>query len=214
MLVSVRIQVWGADSLVRGGQYANTNYGDGEVLIAKDTVINSDAHRKSWIKFDLSTISENISEVELELTIAGFGGSWPNPDKDHSFTIWGLNDGQDAWSENQITWNNAPENNTTGRGISAGVELGDITVSKDSAALGDKVRLNSEKITAFLSTDTDHVVTLVLLDATPAISGVTFATKENGVYDAPTLNVTTVPVPAAIWLFATALLGIRGLKKD
>ncbi|MDO7174022.1 DNRLRE domain-containing protein [Mariniflexile sp. AS56] len=95
------------DSFTRGGSNANKNY-DGELLIVKESPTNADFSRRTWLKFD---VSEYVAIESATLHLTG------NQSSGNAFdmTLLGVED--DSWSEESITWNNAPEASTVIAGV-------------------------------------------------------------------------------------------------
>lgn len=87
------------DSYIRGGGYASTNYGTVQNLNVVDgTDTNT---RKTYIKFDLSSIHGTI--VDAKIRLYAYDGS---RNRKIGMNINSL--GDDSWTENTINWNNAP----------------------------------------------------------------------------------------------------------
>jgi hypothetical protein len=95
------------DSFTRGGSNANKNY-DGELLIVKESPTNADFSRRTWLKFD---VSEYVAIESATLHITG------NQSNGSAFDITLLGVEDDSWSEESITWNNAPEVSTVIAGV-------------------------------------------------------------------------------------------------
>ena len=88
-----------ADAYVHGGTYENTNYGASENLILK-TSDNLTYARKSYLRFDLSTIENTITSAKLRLKLEAINGGTTT----HSVSF--IND--DNWGETTINWLNKP----------------------------------------------------------------------------------------------------------
>ncbi|MGY1423597.1 CBM96 family carbohydrate-binding protein [Bacillus cereus] len=88
-----------ADAYVRNGSYANTNYGSTTDLIVKLDG-NNGYGRESYIRYDLSALSESVEKATISLTVVGRGRSGI---KNQAKTV---ND--NSWVESKITWNNRP----------------------------------------------------------------------------------------------------------
>ncbi len=90
-----------ADSWVRDGAEANTNYGTTNTLTVKKD--NSGYNREAYIKFDLNGITLPLfRDVYLSLDVERANTSI-------SETQWEiLQLADDSWAENTITWNNRP----------------------------------------------------------------------------------------------------------
>lgn len=87
-----------ADAYIRSGSYASANYGSDTGLIVKGA--SSSYARSSYIKFSLSSLS-NISSAKLRL----YGR---NTDNTSSVSVSAYSVDNDSWTENGITYNNAP----------------------------------------------------------------------------------------------------------
>ncbi|MEQ8706426.1 MAG: DNRLRE domain-containing protein [Phaeodactylibacter sp.] len=88
------------DAYVRGGGDADTNFGSATQLAVKN---NGEGHgntRRSFIKFDLSSLSAPIYDVRLRLNVSNDA---PNPTQDVLYLV-----PDDSWSEMAITYNNQP----------------------------------------------------------------------------------------------------------
>jgi hypothetical protein len=87
-----------ADALVRGGTYANTNFGSDTTLATKlDS--SADVTRESFLKFDLTGVTGTVIGAELRFTPTNVGGVVEN-----ALSI--VND--DSWTESGVTWNTKP----------------------------------------------------------------------------------------------------------
>ena len=88
-----------ADAYVRGGIYANTNFGTAVSLLTKD-ITTSDVHRKSIIRWDLSGITGKI--VGAQVRLAGTAASQLGNESQASLVA------DDTWSETAVTFNTMP----------------------------------------------------------------------------------------------------------
>ena len=194
----------------------------------------------SYIAFDLNSFKNSglqASAVSLELF--GFG-SHSNP---LPLSVYGLHEsGNDNWLENSINITNAPGlqalsgdgnnpdgNNLNGIDSNVATQLftGDIIYPRatvqnnnDSITFSDfSSFINNE----FLTNDTDGLLTLVLLQETETSNNHAFTSIESGFNPgqsgttsadyAPRLQITAVPVPAAVWLLGSGLLGLVSFRK-
>jgi len=121
-----------ADSYVQGGTSANNNYGSSTSLIVKGTG-TGDYDRFSYLKFDLSTLTQPVVEGKLQLhystsTIRGV---------DHQ--VYLIND--DSWGESSITFNNQPSTGSliTTQTLPSGTDVVeyDITNTLEQERTGD-----------------------------------------------------------------------------
>lgn len=212
----------GADSFIRstlsGNNAANQNYGSTNVVAIKNDTGIPGNNRKGYLRFDLSSITDSISDAELMLT---YVGTTTEPAANPSiYNVYGLLDGHsdENWDENLITWNNAPGNNTASTGGVSAAEttlLGTFSLDVPSSIPGDEVIFSSSALVAFLLADTDSLATILLTRQQQNFSIELFASKEDTTWSAPTLklDLNPVPVPAAVWLFGTALIGFVGYSR-
>ncbi len=99
-----------ADAYVRGGDGANQNFGSSSELQVKTDPAQERFTRKSYLRFDLSSLSEAPASVLLRLKLDSSTGSGD------IHTAHAVAD--DTWSESGITWNNRP---ATGDALASGV---------------------------------------------------------------------------------------------
>ena len=85
------------DAYVRGGEFADTNYGSDKTLDAKNNS-NSKYDRNIYAQFNI-TNRESFSKVDLVLPIRYNSGPG-------TLALYAVSD--DSWSESGITWNNKP----------------------------------------------------------------------------------------------------------
>jgi len=177
-----------ADTFVRGADNGDTNYGSGGSVTIKNANGNS-YDRKGYLRFD---IAGAVSEASLDLTVStnnnGGGGTTPQ-----TFTVevYGLAESLDhTWVENEITWNNAPGNDTASSDFSAEATLlGSFIV--DPLPAGNTVSFSDPALVDFINSDIDNQITLMLrrTAGTSSSHNLAFASKENtSGYSAPTLN--------------------------
>jgi hypothetical protein len=91
-----------ADAFIQGGADANTNYGDWSYNIVEGSTGIYD--RETYIQFNLSAISGTIASATLYLVPTIVTGI----DTDAIYTV-----SNNSWTQNGITWNNAPALGTT-----------------------------------------------------------------------------------------------------
>jgi hypothetical protein len=87
-----------ADSYVRDGTYANTNFGTAVTLYTKTD--GSGFNRNTFLKFDLSKITGTVQSAQLRLY-----GSFTSAD---TGTLGVYSVAVSSWTETGITWNNQP----------------------------------------------------------------------------------------------------------
>lgn len=90
------------DSYVRGGSYAEINYGTSTVMVVKNAP-DASYTRESYLKFDLSKVTgTNIASAKLYIYGKADDSNGTNTD----IKAYGVDN--DTWSETGITWNNRP----------------------------------------------------------------------------------------------------------
>jgi|GEM_PF-807430 len=167
-----------ADAYIRGGAYADTNYGTETSLDIKKS--SSDVKRMAYIKFDYSSES-SVTGAKLVLTTNNENF---NPAAPSVLKVYGLTN--DAWAESGdggITWNNAPNNITAGYGLSdigqTAFYLGEITNMAKSAYELD--------VTSFVAGQPDKIATFVILSDTTQSSVVDRLYAREEAYRRPVL---------------------------
>jgi len=104
-----------ADSYVRDGSYANTNYGTATTMVVKADAVGY--NRNSYLRFDYHAFKDTAAaSALLKLYVSGV-----NTDASRVVSVYGITD--TTWGEKTITWNNKP---------TAGTKLGSITISNQS----------------------------------------------------------------------------------
>lgn len=204
-----------ADSTVDKGSPAG-NLGAADHLRVKNA--NSNFVRKSYVRYDLSGLSfDHTTGLDAAtLTMAFYDGNvgLNGTTVDWTFEVYGLNDGDagEAWGENTITWNNAPQNNTAnGNGVLAGATslgtfnfVGRTQVVNFNGNGGDAVR------DFVAASSSDDLVTFIIVRNTAESGGDTYihylGSKENAQEANVTLTLTEVPEPGSL-----ALLTLGGL---
>ncbi|MFT7235952.1 MAG: hypothetical protein ACI93L_000017 [Cyclobacteriaceae bacterium] len=136
------------DAFVRGGANANSNYGTATTLVVKENSGSADNDRMSFLKFDLSTISGQVSIAKIKIKVQ-------NDDSGASHSLYTRND--DSWTETGITWNNKPSagsliSTQTVPNIGEWIEF-DVTDEVNAARAGDgtiSVQLSESGINHFV----------------------------------------------------------------
>lgn len=224
----------GADATVRSGTHANSNFGNATVASVKnDSTPNAtDFNRKTYLRFDLSTITElpSATSASLKLTLNNGGDNF-------SYNVFGLIDGttgevftegagetgvSGATPPNPITWNNAPANDTTagggtydtgtstGGGVNNALTVFLGTFSTSGVAAGSSINFSTPELVSFLNADTNDFATLIITRSGNANTAtvVDFRSKENAAGSAsyPTLTV-LIPEPATASVLLLNMMG-------
>ena len=207
----------GADSYISSlAGKTNTNFGTLDTFDLKNDAGTGFLNRKGYLRFDHSSVNDPINNASLRLSFvednhATFA-TW-------TFNVYGLSDGHSGenWLETGITWNNAPANNTSSGGLlgDQALLLGSFTIDTSVLVAGDIVNFSSSGLTNFIQNDTNDLATLILVRQDLTFSNVSFATKEHIDFAPPTLalSTTVVPIPSAVWLFGSGLLGLIGVAR-
>ncbi|MCJ8164629.1 DUF4082 domain-containing protein [Pontibacter sp. E15-1] len=169
-----------ADAFVRGGSYASTNYGSEAALLVKATSNESYA-RNSYLKFSLSGVS---SVVSAKLRVYG-----SNTESAASIGMAAYGVANDSWTEQGITWNNAPV-----------AQAGALS----SVSVGGQAVYHELDVTDFVQAQLigDKIVSLLLRDPANRVVSLSFNSKESS-QNKPQLVIETsssnhAPVLAAI----------------
>lgn len=192
------------DTYIRNSS-ATSNFGTGTTMVSN---FSGTDIRYALFSFDISSISETVSGVKLQL--ADNAGNAATK----SYQIYGLVDAQDGWVENALTWNGA----AVPAGFISGGTL-DLTDTYGGVKLGDFNTAQNANFTAFdvtsgahvnfLNADTNNTITFIIVDPVNDVPGSGWATKENGAgVLKPTLTITTVPEPSAALLGGLGLLAL------
>jgi hypothetical protein len=151
-----------ADSFVRSGGSAGTNYGTAVGLDIKDNPTGYG--RKAFLKFDLNPISQPIDSVVLNIysALADLNGTSSN------VAVYEVQN--DVWSESGLNWNNMPV-------------IGSIITT---AVFNSTYQWRQYDITAFAQAQVsgDKTLSLALQDLTGLLSTVKSKESDSGLYKA------------------------------
>ena len=131
-----------ADAYVRGGTYANTNFGsETELFVKNDKTANNT--REAFFKFNLSSVSQ-IGSAKVRLYPVGIG----DPGQVHRALLVT----NDSWQENTITWNNKPSSSSqlgSDFTVVAGqaVEIDVTAAAQQAASTDDLLSIRVVKVT-------------------------------------------------------------------
>ncbi|WP_299249357.1 glycosyl hydrolase family 28-related protein [uncultured Aquimarina sp.] len=203
----------GADVAVYNGGSTNTNnYGVTTNLFIRNS--NGVFNRKTYLRFDISSLQKNVKAVQLAFEISTtntplidnwtynvFGLVELNTYGDGKLTENWLEGTKDAEvsSGGEINWSNAPGNSNSGGGIyDAETNTGGGVNNLQTVFLGNLIskkgkreilRLNSEQLTEFIKRDTNGIITLIITRVNASGNTISFSSKENGTFSPPTLNI-------------------------
>ena len=89
------------DTYVRGGSDSDTNFGESTELTIKNSGEGHRNDRRTFLKFDLSSLPTPIYDVRLRLNV---DNDAPNPTLDAVHYV-----SDDSWSEGEMTYNTQPD---------------------------------------------------------------------------------------------------------
>ncbi|MBP2830675.1 DNRLRE domain-containing protein [Aquimarina sp. U1-2] len=155
------------DAFIRGGANADINYGSDPLLWVKKAA-GETSTRKSFLKFDLSSLNSTVRSATLKLTVESVNNGAPD-----NYTVAFVND--DTWQENTITWNTAP---TSEANITTITGVNDVS----------EITLNFDITTAVLQEiATDGVLSLLI--SSDGVGNMKFHSSE-GIGTGPSLDIT------------------------
>lgn len=178
----------GADTFVTSTA-PTTNYGGEEHVTVKNDSGTGKLHRKSYVRFDLSGVREQLTGATLELT---FYFASVNSPCSSDFDIYGLVDLHpgEMWDESAVAWNTAPANTGGGTGLVADevTHLGTLTLPICDLDVGDLITFTTPELVSFLDADTDGLATLIIVRKQANLTNQCFASKEHATFSAPRLR--------------------------
>ena len=158
-----------ADAFVLRAQ-PNTNFGSEPFLALKNAAFcsgsNADWDRKTYLRFSTERLNTNQSS-RFVLTLKGTEGEGgtSNLADDIEFSVFGLTDEDpgEFWSETNISWNVAPQNNTQ-----SGTDLLSNTQALGSFFLNgtgvrETIDFSSPKLDSFILQDSNNSITLIIV---------------------------------------------------
>lgn len=169
----------GADSYVRSGTHASTNFGSETSIVTKGASGTGDFARKAYVRFDTSSAAGPYTGATLSLTASTVNGDTIN--------VYGLNDGvsgdaassSTGWKEGTITWNNAPANSTlSGNGVTSSATL--LGTIRQVSTAGENLLFASADFPAlldFVNEDTNGRLTIIATSGGDFFNG--FHSKES-----------------------------------
>jgi hypothetical protein len=189
----------GKDSYIQSSTKSK-NFGRDPFFRVKHSSHAPELNRKGYVAFDVSRFNgASFEDAELVLSIEPSDLGFATLVPDSTFAVYGLTDqGQDAWDENGLTWNESPAHDPAqqARHLPAAgkaVLLGHFEIAQ-GVNRGTRA-LRGEALVDFLKSDTNGVVTFIICRDTDETTkdGLVhaFATKESGRNTPPLLRVKT-----------------------
>ncbi len=182
-----------ADTYVRAGNYANTNYGSASTVnVRNHSTVSNDM--EGFFRFDLNSVSGTIQNVTLKLTPQSVGADL----RTESVRVRLLTDAVDAWVEgnggtnnnpiNEMTWNNHP----TGAGS-------EVLVAGTLPAVNQRLSINVTPLVTQAS-NANKVASFQLDIPTAATHRLVnfYSRSHSTTAYRPTLEVTTASAPPSV----------------
>lgn len=149
------------DAHVIDGAYAGNNYGNEKIMLVKNSgTTDSGYNRETYLKFDMSSINEDIVIESAKLYL--FGSVNDSNGTESDVKAYGIDN--DGWEESTIKWSTKP---------TAGAEIG-------SAHIAGRNDWYEMDVTSYVNTqyEGDKVVSISLAQASKGLS-TEFFSKEN-----------------------------------
>ena len=201
----------GAETYVRGGTFAGTNFGGALTLRAINEGADLSSAAKVYLRFDLSEVQEwdgFAQNASVEIPFQDTGAGTTPPLMEWDFSLYALDDGPaELFDELAINWNNAPANNTASAdGLGAGATL---LTPFGVQGKGTAIKFYSAALDQLINSDTNDVVTLVVVRNTVAAAGADYehaVAAPQEAFAGPRLTVVPEPAAVAGLAFAGGLL--------
>ena len=157
-----------ADAFIRDGSFAETNFGRDTALVVKGASV-SNYVRLSYLKFSLNNVS-NIGSAKLHI----YGR---NIDNAAAINISSYGVDNDAWTESDITFNNAPAASTS---------------ALSSVSINNEAKFYELDVTNYVKTQilSDKIVSFLIKDSANQNSNIVFNSRDN-IKNLPKLIITT-----------------------
>jgi ferric-dicitrate binding protein FerR (iron transport regulator) len=192
----------GKDTYIQSNPKTTKVFGRDPFFRVKHSSHAPELNRKSYVAFDVNRFSDAILEdAELVLSIEPSDLGFATLVPDSTFAVYGLMDeSEDAWAENEVTWNQAPAHDPAQEARhlpapSKSVLLGKFEIPQ-GVSRGTRT-LRGQALVDFLKKDTNGLVTFIICRETDETTrdGLVhaFATKENSRNTPPLLRVKTRP---------------------
>ncbi len=206
-------------------------FGTGNTSNNLAVVGTSNYNLHSFIKFDISSFTNaGIDAASVSLNL--FTSSNQTNILTNRFQVFGLNEGiSQTWSES--TKGDTFFNGTNFPGLNNDATL---SPSSDTTLLhgagnpaftwgaGERLEISNSTFVNFINNDIDGILTFILIKPENTGQQIDFLSRTSdgsGVVSpaglagdfAPQLNIQAVPVPAAVWLLGSSLIGLFSFKR-
>jgi hypothetical protein len=187
---------------------------DGQVF--SNIILDAANNRSNYLVFDVSSLNTQLAgrdAASATLTINGAAsGFYSSADSTETFTLWNFTGNRTALAGyNFSNHPNATDAETIRQDLRSGTSYGSAVISKPAnGKLPDiTITLNAEGIAALNAAMDSADMLFVLGGFSDTLTGsqLLFQSSTGGNAIA-SLDVSAVPLPGAIWLFGTVLLGL------
>ncbi len=166
------------DSYIRISDSTTSSHGS-ETYMVTNNGTSSGKLRWSFVKFDLSSITEPIIGVKLELQDTGVGGQ--HGVQEH--TVYGLITGEN-WTEGTLNYTNAPAKSGNAidmAGVYGGQALSVFDYDTDTQPIAAVIdQATGGSAVNFINADNDGIITFIIARTeAPDDNGIAWATKES-----------------------------------
>lgn len=180
-------------------------------------ILDAANNRSNYLVFDLASLvgqlgGQAISSATITITAPGFYGS---ADATESFSLWDFS-GDVTALKNYKYPSPQPINGAAVRDdLRSGISYGSVEISKPtSGALSNVViTLNSNGIAALNNTLGLQNKLFAVGGFSDTLTGNQVLFQTSGIAPNAQLDVQPVPVPAAAWMFGSAVLGLGALRR-
>ena len=174
------------------------NYGDNDNMMR--SALYSNEKIKGLIQFDLTSIPSSATILSADLSLY-HASIVANQTDNPTFSFYRITE---SWAEDSVTWNNQPNYN--------GTAVASLTISDDNITVWRTWDVTSI-VQDWYSGTYDNYGLVLALDS--GKYGPTLVSSDYSLSSAyhPKLTINYVPIPGAVWLLGSCLIGLAGLRK-
>lgn len=189
-----------ADATIRADD-PTANFGSTATLPVTDSDIGTGSLTpvtKAWLRFDLGSLPTlktaklNLGYMGEQNLQAAFDAGWY-----YWMQVRLLAESSDTWDESAIHWNNAPQNDTAGLGVTgASQQVGSYFHFDASTlpAVNSTVAISLTASSINSNRGANNLITLALVPAATQSGSMIWASREHGTLPPPTMEVTSAPI--------------------
>lgn len=184
----------GRDTYIQPTGTEDLHRGKNLLLIKRPYEQHAQWERRVYLGFDLSALEgRSVDEAQLSLSFAPTGLGFASLVPDARFHVYGLADGHDdAWHEDELTWENAPGNEQLPKPESNSrlTHLGSFNLPQGDQT--STISIEEQGLKEFLNSDTNQLITLIVIRETEGL-GLSdlvhgFASRRHPTLPPPTLR--------------------------